>query len=59
MKVFIVTYNEYTPYEGTDTRIRRVFDSEEKAVAYIGNHSNELYEGYCSSYFDIREEDVE
>jgi hypothetical protein len=59
MKVFIVSYNEYTQYEGTDTWIREAFDSEEKAEDFIKEHQDEIYFNFGDkSYFEIIAKEV-
>lgn len=44
MKVYVVTHNTWETCESDTTLLRAVFDSEYKAIEYVADHSNEVYE---------------
>jgi hypothetical protein len=42
MKLYVVNYCSWEDYERDFTQLRGVFDSEEKAIEYIGKHQDEI-----------------
>jgi hypothetical protein len=43
MKVFVVTYHEWTDYEGEFIQLREIFDSMDKAHSYVSENADETY----------------
>jgi hypothetical protein len=60
MKVFVVMFNEYYQYEYDQSTLRKVFDSMEKAEAYIAENSSEVIDkAYQDHNFEVIEREVE
>ena len=59
MKVFVVMFNKYYRYEYDTTELHDVFDSMEKAEAYIQENSGAVIDkGYQDHSFEIIEKEV-
>ena len=61
MKVYIVFINTWVAYEGTETQLRSVFSTEDKALDYIKENSKDEYNepGGYRVYFEVTEATID
>lgn len=60
MKVYVVKFHEWCDHEYNHKKIRKIFDSMEKASSYISEHKDEEYDdNYHGQEFQIEVLEVE